>query len=157
MPRPIHNITKSEVVVHNYLFVNARDAYYRRGGRHTASLKTRRIRRYVTARRTAIKGGGGGVITEAGLERGSQHTVAWHTLPIGVATEQLATTLTGLERPEAARRLGIHGPNELQALSRQSAWRTLFEQFQNALILILLSAPIISGFLAHTLEGIVII
>jgi len=101
-------------------------------------------------------GGGGGVITEGGLERGSQHTVAWHTLPIGVATEQLATTLTGLERTEAARRLGIHGPNELQALSRQSAWRTLFEQFQNALILILLSATIISGFLGHTLEAIVI-
>src|SRR4030095_4089406 len=110
MPRPIHNITKSEVVVHNYLFVNARDAYYRRGVRPTASLKPRRIRRYVTAQRTVSNGGGGGVITEGGLERGSQHTVAWHTLPIGVATEALATTLTGLERTEAARRPRPPGP-----------------------------------------------
>jgi P-type Ca2+ transporter type 2C len=96
------------------------------------------------------------VITEASSARGSQQTAAWHTLPISVAIEQLATTLTGLERVEAVRRLVIHGPNELQALSRQSAWRTLFEQFQNALILILLSATIISGFLGHTLEAIVI-
>jgi Ca2+-transporting ATPase len=49
-----------------------------------------------------------------------------------------------------------HGPNELQALATQSAWHTLFAQFKNALILILLSATVISGFLGHALESIVI-
>src|SRR5262245_60442832 len=64
--------------------------------------------------------------------------------------------MTGLASDEAGRRLAAHGPNELQALSTQSAWHTLFAQFQNALILILLSATIISGFLGHTLEAVVI-
>src|SRR5262245_54233020 len=64
--------------------------------------------------------------------------------------------MTGLASDEAGRRLAAHGPNELQALSTQSAWHTFFAQFQNALILILLAATIVSGFLGHTLEAIVI-
>jgi Ca2+-transporting ATPase len=77
-------------------------------------------------------------------------------MPVDAAIQQLHSALTGLASAEAGHRLGVHGPNELQALSTQSAWRVLFAQFQNALILILLSATIISGFLGHTLEAIVI-
>ena len=54
------------------------------------------------------------------------------------------------------KRLEVHGPNELQSLGRQSAWRTFVAQFQNVLILILLSATVVSGFLGHTLEATVI-
>jgi Ca2+-transporting ATPase len=81
---------------------------------------------------------------------------AWHTLSVDGAIEKLATRTTGLDGGEAARRLHTHGPNELQAQTTQSAWHTLFAQFQNALILILLSATVISGFLGHTLEAVVI-
>jgi Ca2+-transporting ATPase len=81
---------------------------------------------------------------------------AWHTLSVDGAIETLATRTTGLDGGEAARRLHTHGPNELQTQSTQSAWHTLFVQFQNALILILLSATVISGFLGHTLEAVVI-
>ena len=44
----------------------------------------------------------------------------------------------------------------MQALATQSAWHTFFAQFQNALILILLSGTIISAFMGHTLEAVVI-
>ena len=81
---------------------------------------------------------------------------AWHTLSIDKVVEILATTRSGLDRAEAARRLHTYGPNELQAFATQSAWHTFFAQFQNALILILLSATIVSGFLGHALEAIVI-
>jgi Ca2+-transporting ATPase len=81
---------------------------------------------------------------------------AWHTLSVDGAIEKLAARTTGLDGGEAARRLHIHGPNELQAQTMQSAWHTLFAQFQNALILILLGATVISGFLGHTLEAVVI-
>ena len=94
--------------------------------------------------------------TQDSIEQGTQRASAWHTLSVDAAIEQLRTTLTGLTSAEAAHRLSIHGPNELQALSTQSAWHTFFAQFQNALILILLSATIISGFLGHTLEAVVI-
>ena len=85
-----------------------------------------------------------------------QRAPAWHTLSVDLAIERLETTLTGLRGDDATRRLAVHGPNELQALTRESVWRTLFAQFQNALIVILLSATVISGFLGHTLEAIVI-
>ena len=55
------------------------------------------------------QGGGDGVITEGSIERGSQHTTAWHTLPVGVAIEQLATTLTGRMGPGSRRLRGASG------------------------------------------------
>ena len=48
------------------------------------------------------------------------------------------------------------GPTSCRRTTSQSAWHTLFAQFQNALILILLSATVVSGFLGHTLEAVVI-
>ncbi len=82
--------------------------------------------------------------------------VAWHTLSIDDALATLATRATGIDAAESARRLQQHGPNELQTFATQSAWHTFFAQFKNALILILLSATILSGFLGHMLEAIVI-
>jgi Ca2+-transporting ATPase len=80
----------------------------------------------------------------------------WHTLPVGEVISRLATAGTGLPAAEAAKRLELHGPNELQAHSRESAWRTFAAQFQNVLILILLAATFVSAFLGHTLEAVVI-
>ena len=80
----------------------------------------------------------------------------WHTVSVDEALEYLATGATGLASAEAAQRLQVHGPNELQATARGSAWRTFAAQFENALILILLAATAVSGFLGHTLEALVI-
>ncbi|HET9359289.1 MAG TPA: HAD-IC family P-type ATPase, partial [Vicinamibacterales bacterium] len=79
-----------------------------------------------------------------------------HTLSVDEALARAGSGLTGLAQAEAAHRFQIYGPNELQATTRESAWRTLAAQFQNVLILILLSATVISGLLGHTLEAIVI-
>ena len=69
---------------------------------------------------------------------------------------RLATGLTGLASAEAWQRLHVYGPNELQAVKRVSAWHTFAAQFKNALIVILLVATVLSGFLGHTLEAVVI-
>ncbi len=81
---------------------------------------------------------------------------AWHTLDATAAASHLLATSAGLTAAEAAGRLLTHGPNELQVQTRESAWRTLAAQFQNVLIVILLSATIISGFLGHTVEAVAI-
>jgi Ca2+-transporting ATPase len=86
----------------------------------------------------------------------SEHDPVWHTLPVDDVIAHLSTGLTGLASAEAAQRLHIYGPNELQALTRVSAWHTFAAQFQNVLILILLGATLVSGFLGHTLEAVVI-
>ena len=80
----------------------------------------------------------------------------WHTSPVEEVLTRLATTPAGLSGAEAAQRLTTYGPNELHATTHTSAWRTFAAQFENVLILILLAATAVSGFLGHTLEAIVI-
>lgn len=57
---------------------------------------------------------------------------------------------------EAAHRLAEHGPNELEASGRTSAWSLLLAQFKNVLILILMVAVGLSALLGHALEAVVI-
>jgi Ca2+-transporting ATPase len=80
----------------------------------------------------------------------------WHTSRVEEVLTRLATTPAGLSSAEAAQRLSTYGPNELHSTTHTSAWRTFAAQFENVLILILLAATAISGFLGHTLEAIVI-
>jgi Ca2+-transporting ATPase len=80
----------------------------------------------------------------------------WHTVSVEDALAHLATASLGLSGGEAVQRLHVYGPNELTSLTRESAWRTFAAQFKNALIVILLCATVISGFLGHTLEAVVI-
>ena len=86
----------------------------------------------------------------------SDRTPIWHTVSVEDAIAHLATAPLGLSSGEAARRVQVYGPNELKSLTRESAWRTFAAQFKNALIVILLFATVISGFLGHTLEAVVI-
>jgi P-type Ca2+ transporter type 2C len=84
------------------------------------------------------------------------HSSSWHTLETGEVLQHLAAEETGLTAEEADRRLGLHGPNELQAMARSSAWHTLAAQFKNVLVVILLAATLLSGLLGHGLEAAVI-
>ena len=81
----------------------------------------------------------------AQTEQGSGDASNWHTLSVEQVIDRLGTGLTGLASAEAAQRLHVYGPNELQALTRVSAWHTFAAQFQNVLILILLGATFVSG------------
>jgi Ca2+-transporting ATPase len=83
-------------------------------------------------------------------------SASWHTLQTADLLKELATHDTGLSSEEARRRLRIHGPNELQAFERSSAWHTLAAQFKNVLVVILLAATLLSGLLGHGLEAAVI-
>ncbi|HNT56025.1 MAG TPA: HAD-IC family P-type ATPase, partial [Anaerolineaceae bacterium] len=83
-------------------------------------------------------------------------TKIWHTLNQDEINAALQTSPQGLTRAEAARRLAEIGPNEIQAARRISALEILLAQFKNILILILLGATIISLFLGHGIESVVI-
>jgi Ca2+-transporting ATPase len=81
----------------------------------------------------------------------------WHVSDISEILRQLETNAcTGLTSVEAGRRLAVYGPNELQVTRRISLWSILLEQFKNILIIILLVATIVSAFLGHETEAIVI-
>ncbi|MFF7490113.1 cation-translocating P-type ATPase [Streptomyces luteogriseus] len=51
-----------------------------------------------------------------------------------------ATPTTGLSSDEAARRLALHGPNEIPAEPRTPVWRRVLQQLRDPLILVLLAA-----------------
>jgi len=81
----------------------------------------------------------------------------WHQLSAHEVLAHFKSDPTrGLSKAEASRRLMEYGPNELQAARRISPWAILFAQFKNILIVILISAVVLSAFLGHSLEAIVI-
>src|SRR5688572_29117685 len=86
----------------------------------------------------------------------NQTATAWHTLSREQLEQQLRSGPDGLTADEAARRLAEHGPNELKAQRRHSAWAILLAQFQNVLLIILLIATGLSAALGHGLEAAVI-
>ena len=64
----------------------------------------------------------------------------------------------GLTGAEAARRLASHGPNEAGAGARTGYLQTLVELFGNPLVLMLLVAAVVSGFLGdHVGAGIIVV
>ena len=85
-----------------------------------------------------------------------EQQAGWHGLSEAETLARLEATAGGLSADEAARRLAIHGPNELQQIGRSSAWRTLAAQFKNVLVAILLVATALSALLGHGLEAAVI-
>jgi P-type Ca2+ transporter type 2C len=81
---------------------------------------------------------------------------SWHGLALPEVCERLSATSAGLDVDEARRRLLAHGPNELSHVHRVSPWPVLLAQFQNLLILILLTATAVSAYLGEVVEAIAI-
>lgn len=94
---------------------------------------------------------------EVHAEAPAATTMPWHTMDAAEVAARLATDpQRGLTAHEAAARLARHGPNELQATRRVSAWALFASLFRNVLIVILLVAAGLSAVLGHTLEAVAI-
>ena len=85
-----------------------------------------------------------------------QPSAAWHTLTREQAEQQLETGREGLAPQTAGSRLAEYGPNELELGRKVSALKILLAQFQNVLLLILILATVISAFMGHGVETVVI-
>ncbi len=71
--------------------------------------------------------------------------VPWHAKPLQAVLELLRTDpKKGLDDPEVQKRLGIYGPNRIEAVHKEKWYWILLRQFTDALILILLVAAGIS-------------
>ena len=71
----------------------------------------------------------------------------WHAVSSETAFERQASSPTGLSKADAARRLAQVGPNELVQTTRVRPIRIFLEQFTDVLVIILIIAAIISGYL----------
>ncbi len=82
----------------------------------------------------------------------------WHQWSIAQTLEKLGTTQeNGLEESQAQSLLREHGPNELVERAAKSPWRMLLAQFTETMVVILLVAAIVSGFLGKFTETIAIL
>ncbi|PHS63040.1 MAG: carbonate dehydratase [Thalassobium sp.] len=70
---------------------------------------------------------------------------------------RLQAPTDGLSSAEAATRLQQQGSNSLPQARGRSLWRRLWAQISNLLILVLLSAVVITALLGHTLDSLVIL
>ncbi|MBX2961135.1 MAG: cation-translocating P-type ATPase [Cyclobacteriaceae bacterium] len=80
-----------------------------------------------------------------------------HTATTEEVLHKLNTSIKdGLSANEARSRLEEYGPNELEEKVKKQAWKMLLGQFMETMVVILIIAAIISGFLGKEIETIAI-
>jgi len=84
--------------------------------------------------------------------------VPWHRLTTEQLLQQLEVDFNqGLSAQQARQRLLQHGPNCLAESRQRPLWRLFLEQFQDFMILVLLAAALISGFIGDAVDTIAIL
>jgi len=81
----------------------------------------------------------------------------YHTLSVPEVMELLNSNSHGLTEDEVAIRLQQHGPNELQEGNRKTIWGMFFQQFKDVMIIILLIAAVIAGFMGEWADTAIIV
>ncbi len=71
--------------------------------------------------------------------------------------EELRTSPSGISAEEAAVRLGQYGPNELKEKKKRTSFMMFLDQFRDFMILVLIAAAIISGFIGELSDTIAIV
>ena len=83
---------------------------------------------------------------------------AWHTLTAATAALKLESDLErGLASDEAAYRLDLEGPNEIRERGRRGVFDMAVSQFEDFMILVLIAAAFVSGFIGDVSDTIVIL
>lgn len=81
----------------------------------------------------------------------------WHTLEIGQIFAKLTSEADGLTTAESQRRIAEYGPNQLPEVQRRSLPAMVFSQFADFMIIVLLAAALISGFIGEPQDTIAIL
>jgi len=87
-----------------------------------------------------------------------EQAVAWHSFtPEAMAQELQSDLKLGLTGQDAARRLGLHGRNELPEVPPASPLTLFARQFSSLVIWVLIGAAAVSGFLHEVVDAVVIL
>ncbi|MCW4019421.1 MAG: HAD-IC family P-type ATPase [Candidatus Bathyarchaeota archaeon] len=80
----------------------------------------------------------------------------WYNLGVEESFSRLESSETGLSIAEAKKRLDHYGPNTLIEEKKVSWWTLLFAQLKNPLVGVLLAAALLSLYLGHIIDTLVI-
>lgn len=81
----------------------------------------------------------------------------WHTQDINKVVEQLGASLDGLTSADADARRSEYGANEITEGKKRSIWELLARQFTDVMILVLIAAAVIAGFIGDIADTFVIL
>ena len=81
----------------------------------------------------------------------------WHQKTVDDVFETLNSSLGGLSSEEATKRLQEFGPNELTEKKKKTPFMMFLDQFKDFMIIVLIGAAIISGFIGELADTIAII
>ena len=81
----------------------------------------------------------------------------WHTLSGEECLVSLKSQRTGLSTTEAENRLLQHGANRIQERKRVPPWKMFLLQFTDFMILVLIAAAVLSGFLGDLTDAWIIL
>jgi Ca2+-transporting ATPase len=80
-----------------------------------------------------------------------------HQQDIKEVIEELKSSFHGLSSEEAVKRLAEYGPNELKEKKKKTSLMMFLDQFKDFMILVLIAAAVISGFIGELSDTIAII
>jgi Ca2+-transporting ATPase len=85
------------------------------------------------------------------------HSDAWHSIEADEVLQRLESSAQGLTTAVAKQRLAEYGPNIIPEKRRRSLFKILLGQFSDFMILVLLAAALISGFIGDPQDTIAIL
>jgi Ca2+-transporting ATPase len=81
----------------------------------------------------------------------------WHQKTVEDVIEELNSSSGGISPEEAEKRLQEYGPNELTEKKKKTPFMMFLDQFKDFMIIVLIAAAILSGFLGELSDTIAII
>ncbi|MEW6066988.1 MAG: cation-translocating P-type ATPase [Nitrospirota bacterium] len=81
----------------------------------------------------------------------------WHQKNIEDTINELRSSLRGISEDEVRKRLEQYGPNELKETKKKTPFMMLLDQFKDFMIIVLIAAAIISGFIGELSDTIAIV
>jgi len=83
--------------------------------------------------------------------------LVWHSIEADEALLHLESSVTGLSAADAQKRLSEYGPNTLPEKQRRTLMAMILRQFTDFMIMVLLAAALISGFIGEPQDTIAIL
>src|SRR5665811_2129092 len=81
----------------------------------------------------------------------------WHLLPLSKISQLLKTTPSGIDNVTASQRLIEYGENKITDKKKRQVFQMLLHQFTDFMILILVAAAVISGFIGDVTDMVIIL